>query len=199
MKTLIFYGSARKRGRTREMLDLFLSRLEGEAEVIEAYRTPVSPCLDCRSCMGRPGCAVKDGMTGIYQKIEQADHLLFLSPVYFFGLPGPMKTMLDRLQCYWGAYYRGDDPFGGRSRRAGILLAGGAPPLPDQFTAALLELRAAAQHCGCTVAAEITMDNADAVGVDGRADVAQAICRLARQFSQTQPPLMDPGPGPGQT
>lgn len=184
MKTLVFYGSARSNGRTREMLDVFQTHYCGEMEVIRAYQTHVSPCRDCRYCLSHPQCCIKDAMLEIYQKIQQADHLLFLAPIYFFGIPGPMKTMLDRLQCYWAAHVRGDKlPREQYQKTAAIILAGGAPCVEDQFTAALLELRAAADDCNCTVVSEITMNNADAAGIAQQPDIAEQICQLARKFS----------------
>lgn len=50
MKTLVIMGAARKNGHTRQMVDLFLEHLDGEKEIVDAYRTEVQPCMDCRFC-----------------------------------------------------------------------------------------------------------------------------------------------------
>ena len=41
MKTLVIMGAARKNGHTRQMVDLFLEHLDGEKEIVDAYRTEV--------------------------------------------------------------------------------------------------------------------------------------------------------------
>ena len=38
MKTLVIMGAARKNGHTRQMVDLFLEHLDGEKEIVDAYR-----------------------------------------------------------------------------------------------------------------------------------------------------------------
>jgi multimeric flavodoxin WrbA len=40
-------------------------------------------------------------MQEIYDKIREAENLLFVTPVYFFGLPGPLKNLVDRSQVFW--------------------------------------------------------------------------------------------------
>ena len=45
MKTLVIMGAARKNGHTRQMVDLFLEHLDGEKEIVDAYRTEVLPFL----------------------------------------------------------------------------------------------------------------------------------------------------------
>jgi len=41
VKTLVIIGAARKNGHTRQMVDLFLEHLDGEKEIVDAYRTEV--------------------------------------------------------------------------------------------------------------------------------------------------------------
>lgn len=123
MKTMILEGSARRRGRTAELVEFLRLRLPGEVTVVRAYDTPVSPCRDCRYCLSHPGCAVKDEMQDLYPAIEGCDNLIIASPLYFHSVPAPLKTIIDRLQPYWAATVRG----GRRSdlHQAGRAAAGG--------------------------------------------------------------------------
>ncbi|MFW5891463.1 MAG: flavodoxin family protein [bacterium] len=84
IKTLIFFGSARKKGNTRSMLDFFIEELSGDIEVINAYEENISPCIDCRYCWKNRGCSIKDNMQDIYNKIDEADNIIIASPVYPF-------------------------------------------------------------------------------------------------------------------
>ena len=50
MKTLIFNGSPRKNGGTATLIHEFKKNLPGEINVVSAYQTNISPCVDCRYC-----------------------------------------------------------------------------------------------------------------------------------------------------
>ncbi len=127
MKTLVIIGAARPNGHTRKMVDLFLENLDGEKEIIDAYRTDVKPCMDCRYCWKTKACVIKDGMQDIYQKIEEADNILLASPHVFplhhrahespdRPLPGVLGGPCERR--YAGeAPAQGSHPDGGRRAR----------------------------------------------------------------------------------
>ncbi len=81
-----------------------------DATVIDCFERAVAPCDDCRACYKQDSCSKRD-MDDIYRLIEDADRLIFLTPVYNRSFPAPMKAMIDRLQCYWAArFIRGVRP-----------------------------------------------------------------------------------------
>lgn len=135
MKTLIFVGSPRKKGKSNEILDYVLKNIYGEVEVIHAYEQylDIKPCVDCRYCWKKPSCAIKtDSMHEIYDKIEAANNIILISPIYFANIPGPLKMIIDRLQVYWSCSVRGD----GRkqnTKNGFSVLVGGAPDYENQF------------------------------------------------------------------
>ncbi len=139
-KTLVLYGSARKKGETREMLDLLLQEMgdkAGDVEIIDTYHTDVAPCTDCRYCWKKRGCSIKDGMQEIYEKVDAADLIILAAPVYFNSIPGKMKVMVDRFQVYWASAVRNDRPQEPAGKGA-ALFVGGAPAFDTQFDGAAL-------------------------------------------------------------
>ena len=58
----------------------------------------IEGCRGCFCCWGAtPGsCVIRDDMQMILEAILQADAVVAAFPLYYFGLPGPVKTMLDR-------------------------------------------------------------------------------------------------------
>ena len=62
MKTLILNGSPRVHGDTVSLIDRLIKTLDGECRVVDAYRSNISPCLDCRYCWRNKGCAIQDEM-----------------------------------------------------------------------------------------------------------------------------------------
>ena len=109
MKTLVLFGAARENGQTKALLNAFLEGLEGEVEIIDAYRMKdVAPCKDCRFCWYKKGCSIKDGMQEIYKKYEEADNIVVATPMYFHSVTGELKVLIDRFQLYWAGHVRKD-------------------------------------------------------------------------------------------
>ena len=118
MQTLIINGSPRKNGDTVSLIRLLTGQLDGEIKVVDAYRSGISGCIDCRYCWKKPGCAIKDGMQELYPFIESCDNILIASPVYFSEVTGPVLTIGSRLQTYYtGKRFRGENRRGAPGRR----------------------------------------------------------------------------------
>ena len=92
MKVLAFNGSPRNTWNTATLLK---KALEGaasqgaETEFIQLNELNMKGCQSCFSCKKRGGksygnCALKDDMTPLYGKIEQADAFFVGSPVSLF-------------------------------------------------------------------------------------------------------------------
>ena len=125
MKTLIFNGSPRKNGDTMEMIKKLTENLDGEIKIVNAYNSDISPCIDCRYCWKRNGCAIKDGMQEIYDYIQDCDNVVIASPIYFAELSGMLLALGSRLQTYVSAkYMRKETPIA-KPKKGAVILAGG--------------------------------------------------------------------------
>ncbi|NLG24809.1 MAG: flavodoxin family protein [Clostridiales bacterium] len=132
MKTLVFFGSPRAGGDTAQLVRALTDGLPGEPIWVDAYRAGISPCVDCRACMVRAGCAIDDPMTDVYRQIEEADAIAVASPVHFSGLSGPLLSLFGRLQTYYCARrFRGVEPIQ-KPKRGAILLAAGGDGAPER-------------------------------------------------------------------
>lgn len=68
------------------------------AEFFWIGNQPIRGCIDCRSCWGKGRCVFDDdSVNQCIQKIIQADGLVVGSPVYFGGIAGGLKCLLDRV------------------------------------------------------------------------------------------------------
>ncbi len=111
MKTLILNGSPRITGDTSQLIEKVTEKLWGEYRIVDAYRCNISPCIDCRYCWGKRGCAINDEMQEIYGYIQDCDNVLIASPIYFSELTGKLLDVGSRLQTYWCArYFRKEEP-----------------------------------------------------------------------------------------
>ena len=77
-----------------------------EIEMLELGKLRIRPCTGCLCCWTKtPGqCVQQDDMQRVYAAIERADVIIESFPLYFYGLPGPLKTMIDRCLPYTRAY-----------------------------------------------------------------------------------------------
>lgn len=69
-----------------------------EIETLNIGSLNIKPCLGCFSCWSEtPGeCCIRDDMQGVINKILWADVVVWSFPLYYFGLPGSLKTLIDR-------------------------------------------------------------------------------------------------------
>lgn len=131
MKTLIINGSPRPKGDTQNLISRLLPMLEGEVVQVDAYRSDIHPCIDCRACWKKPGCAVKDGMEKVYAAMQDCDNILLASPVYYRNLTPPLINILTRMQILYAAQrFHGVD-LQGPGKKGALLLVGGGSGKPD--------------------------------------------------------------------
>lgn len=100
-KGLIFLGSPRKEGNTELLADALLEGAKESGCVFEKIRLSqkrIAPCLACDKCWstGRP-CIQNDDMNELFDKLTQADVLVFVSPIYYYNCSAQLKLLFDRI------------------------------------------------------------------------------------------------------
>ena len=102
MKILILMGSPRLHGNTAELCKHFMEELKtqnAEVHYIELEKMTINPCKECYVCQdtaGVYGCAQKDDMTKIAEKILWADTVILATPIFAWYCTAKMKAVLDR-------------------------------------------------------------------------------------------------------
>jgi multimeric flavodoxin WrbA len=104
MQITALVGSPRRTGNSDLLVDQVLKGAESRGyrgEKIYLYDYQISPCLDCRGCKkGSFDCLLKDGMQEIRPLLEEADVIVFGTPVYWYGPTAMMKLLIDRLRPF---------------------------------------------------------------------------------------------------
>ena len=101
-KILVIMGSPRK-GNTYRACDELRGALEKELAVEFEYLwltdAALLPCRGCGACFvnGEDRCPIRDDAALIVQKMQNADGVVFASPVYGMNVTGQMKSFIDRL------------------------------------------------------------------------------------------------------
>jgi len=100
MRILVICGSPKgEKSDTSKITRAFLEGMGEQAKWVYAYEEYIKPCLGCFSCWNdTPGkCVHDDAMTGILEEISAADMVIWSTPQYCYGMPGPLKTLTDRI------------------------------------------------------------------------------------------------------
>ena len=63
-------------------------------------------CRGCLDCQARQDCVIADDAAPIAEAMKEADVIAFATPVYYYGLAGQLKTLLDRANCLFPSDYR---------------------------------------------------------------------------------------------
>lgn len=101
MKVLLINGSPHEKGCTYTALSEVAGQLEKrgiETEIFWIGNQPIRGCIDCKTCWGKGQYVFgDDSVNQCIEKIIQADGLVVGSPVYFGGIAGSLKCLLDRV------------------------------------------------------------------------------------------------------
>ena len=103
MKVVAINGSPKKNGNTAIVLDSIAQELATEnieTEIIHIGNKTIRGCFGCGGCYKNKDdkCVVKDEplVNEAIEKMKEADGIILGSPVHFAGVPGTMKSFLDR-------------------------------------------------------------------------------------------------------
>lgn len=100
MKVFILCGSPRAKGCTYTALTEMKQQFEKngiETVFYELSGKKIEACIDCKSCWGNAHCVFEDACNDVIQNILEADAVVIGAPVYFGGIPGSLKCLLDRV------------------------------------------------------------------------------------------------------
>ena len=102
MKILVLNGSPKAKSDTFRMTDAFLKGLmrvgAHEVNVIHVREHNIAPCRGCFACWQRGDgqCVIADDQNGILDLYRNADLIIWSFPLYCYGMPSPLKAVLDR-------------------------------------------------------------------------------------------------------
>lgn len=104
VKILVLNGSPKgSKSNTYRLTSAFLEGIHLESPDVQVREhivkhLDIKPCLGCFACWNKtPGkCCISDDMGAIIEDMLWADVTVWSFPLYYFGIPGPMKNLMDR-------------------------------------------------------------------------------------------------------
>jgi len=130
MRILVLNGSPRPSGNTKGMVEAFR---EGAGEaghlvaVVDVCRMKIGGCLACEYChtKGHGACVQKDDMQEVYALLKEAEMLVIASPIYYHGISGQLKCVMDR---FYSVAYPTKPP---RLKKVAMILSSGDANMYD--------------------------------------------------------------------
>lgn len=102
MKILVLNGSPKREASdTLHLTRAFLAGMddccENQTHLLHVTDCHIEYCSGCFSCMKNGGnCIHNDDMRAILEEILASDLLVFSFPLYCYGMPAPLKALIDR-------------------------------------------------------------------------------------------------------
>ncbi len=106
---LVLSTSPRKGGNSDALAGAFVRGAQeagNQVEKITLYDKTIGFCKGCLSCQNTQRCIIRDDADAITQKMLTADVIAFATPIYYYGMCGQMKTLLDRANPLFPADYQ---------------------------------------------------------------------------------------------
>lgn len=99
---LVVQGGGRANGNTAQLVSSFAKGVEDaghKVEIISLMKSEVKGCLGCNACRYGKPCIQKDSFNDIVPKIENADMVVFATPLYFWTISSRLKAFIERFYC----------------------------------------------------------------------------------------------------
>lgn len=109
MKIVVIEGSPNKNGSSNLLAENFIRGVEEtghSVQIVDAAHVKVYSCTGCIHCGYEGPCVQKDEVEGIRAKIFDANMLVFVTPLYYYGMSAQLKLLIDRFCAFNGSIQR---------------------------------------------------------------------------------------------
>ena len=105
-KVLIIDGAGRQNGYTKKQIE-YLKAICGceNTVVFELFKEKFQFCDGCNYCEENGECRHRD-LDNFFEEFENADIIVFASPLYNGTFSAPLKALIDRFQFYNTYFYK---------------------------------------------------------------------------------------------
>jgi multimeric flavodoxin WrbA len=183
-KVIGLLGSPLSDGNTAKLLDRALKGAEDAGCIVEKILVTTldfQACEEMLFCKDHDTCIIDDDMQQLYPKFKEMDSLIIATPVMTMGIPGKLKSMMDRFQVFFMAKYMRKKPFISKERRAGrrgLFICISGMNIPEVFVGAKLTVRAFFDIIDCQYIDELLISDMDTIrDVTAHPDLLEASYR----------------------
>lgn len=107
-KVLIISTSLRNNSNSEILAKSFYegAKINNDVEFISLKDKTINFCKGCLACGKTHRCIINDDTNAIVDKMEQADVIVWATPIYYYTMSGLMKTMIDRANPLYSRNYK---------------------------------------------------------------------------------------------
>jgi NAD(P)H-dependent FMN reductase len=168
-KVIGLLGSPLSDGNTAKLLDRALKGAEDAGCIVEKIlvtNLDFQACEEMMFCKDHDTCIIDDDMQQLYLKFKEMDSLIIATPVMTLGIPGKLKSMMDRFQVFFMAKYIRKKPLVSKERRMGrrgLFICISGMKIPDVFVGVKLTARAFFDIIDCQYTDELLISDMDTI------------------------------------
>lgn len=183
-KVIGILGSPLTDGNTALLLDQALKGA-GDAgctvEKIVVASLDFQACQEMMFCKEHETCIMDDDMQEIYPKFRELEGLIVATPVMTMGIPGKLKSFIDRFQVFFMAKYMRKKPMipdNRKNKRKGLFICISGMKIPEVFVGAKLTIKAFFDIIDCQYSDELVINDMDTIrDLRQRPDLLEAAYR----------------------
>lgn len=100
---LVITGSPRKGGNSDALAEAFIKGAKAQGHTVTSFNATkkIGGCKACDTCWSKgQACSFTDAFTDLEPLLEQADAVVFVTPLYWFGFSAQIKAAIDRTYAY---------------------------------------------------------------------------------------------------
>ena len=168
-KIIGLLGSPLPEGNTAQLLDRALKGAEDagcEVEKIVVVNLDFQACQEMMFCKEHETCILDDDMQAMYPKLREMDGLIVATPVMTMGIPGKLKSFIDRFQVFFMAKYVRKKPLISKEKkkeRKGLFICISGMNIPEVFVGAKLTVKAFFDIIDCQYSDELLISDMDTI------------------------------------
>ncbi|MFA5220810.1 MAG: flavodoxin family protein [Methanoregula sp.] len=162
-------GSPVSEGNTAQLLDMALKGASDAGctvEKISVNSLDFQGCMEMMFCRDHETCIIDDDMQQMYQNFREMDGIIIATPVMTMGIPGRLKSFMDRFQVFFMAKYVRNKPFFNKKRqmeRKGLFICISGMDIPEVFVGAKMTVRAFFDIIDCQYHDELLISDMDSI------------------------------------
>ena len=168
-KVIGLLGSPLPEGNTARLLEQALRGATDagcETEIIHVATLAFESCMEMMFCKEHETCIMDDDMQAMYGKLKETDGLIIATPVMTMGIPGKLKSFIDRCQVFFMAKYVRRQPFitkERKMRRGSLFICISGMNVPGIFDGAKKTVLAFLDIVDCPLKDELLVPDMDTV------------------------------------
>ncbi len=168
-KIIGLLGSPLTKGNTAQLLDRALKGAEDagcSVERIVVANLDFQACQEMMFCKEHETCILDDDLQAMYPKFREMDGLIIATPVMTMGIPGKLKSFIDRFQVFFMAKYLRKKPLISKEKkicRSGLFICISGMNIPEVFIGSKLTIKAFFDIIDCQYTDEFLISDMDTI------------------------------------